>query len=1505
MNTPGNLRTPSETPGSLNPAARVRRPVRTLLAHLSVVLIGARCAAGATVTLTNSDALNTSSFAAGLGVTNWDSGLPPAAGDDYVVPGGRTLRTPTNGAPPAAYTFGGNSLLLAGSLLMKGSNRVTISSLTLSNGAVQNGDPGVTPKITRIAGAINVLTNAALRPTDTNRTLEVTATLSGTGNLTVSDRGVVKLSGSHSYSGPMTTTGTLLDMDGTVSLRPSALIVGKDSSTVSGQTNFYGGGTNLVRAGGSLNVGYGSGGDLRVGWRTSSNITNNPTGLLDVSAQSSFDANVGNFIIGYSQAASTGTPASALGLVYLATNNTIVATNIIMGDTIEGTHPSQQRLVLGSGSNYIDTPVMVIGARKQRVALTLPAGGSLLLTNSASGRTDLTVGGNNISTSANPTDLADLTGGPLIASLGNLIVGQKSGANTGGVQATLTLATNSANNVDVNDVTLGSMAGNVSGTTSASGTLNLNGGSFRVNNSITLASYDNSGLGAANGTLNLNAGALSVGGDILDGNGNATLNVNGGLLDLQPAGDGSPGSVNVDTLVVNGTITNAGSITATDVRGSGSVVNQTGVTVVSGTLDPGTSTTAGTLKLGSLTLSPAATLRFNLTNSTTVGSGVNDLLDITGDVDLGNASLNIVQLSSGLAVGTYRLANYTGEALNTLLLPNVGRYTLSLTTDTGTSPKHLNLDVTGNPFSLLWGGELGSPWDINTTQNWTNQLNNPDFFFDNDTVLFNDVSLNPYVTLDVTVQPGNVVFSNNVNAYTLAGSGKITGPTGLAKQGTGTLTLSTSNDFTGPVTLNGGLLIAGNGGALGATNSGTTIAGGATLDVNDQNFGSEVFHVQGAGYDGNGAIVNNDLANLNGARNATRCVVLDGNTTVGGLNRWDVRGTGAASSAFVQGGSYSLTKTGGSTLALTAGCDVNMGDLVISQGNVAFEGASTINTNFDVSVGSDATFTLYQLATPMGRNVILADRSTLHSSTGTTAQNQVSGSITLTGVSRLSAASGQSLTLTGPVTGPGQFVKVQSGTVILVSPANDWFGGTTISNGVLQVGNGLLNASLPAAAAVITNYGTLMYNVAAATTVTTAHEITGTGGVTKRGDGILALTISNSFTGPVNTGTGDPLVGGVIRFLNSAGFGDPSVSKTVSVIRAEIRLEGGVPIPPSLYFQTSAQTNISGGGFGLVAFRNVAGTNTISNSIELIGGAGSSEYSSDAGLLTFDGPIFLGNTSSRSAIYSGLGNGVVNGQLSDQVTSALTVEKRGPGTWTLTAANVYTGSTLVGGGTLIISGSIGGSGVTVSSGTLAGAGTINAPVTVQTTGTLSPGASPDTLTINDNLTLQGTTLMEVGRNGSRLTNDLVTGVGICTYGGLLVVTNVGSSPLQPGDSFQLFAASSRNGSFTNIVYPTGYNWTNSLSPDGRVGVESVAAPSTPPNFPPGAIATLPDGNISLTATGAVGTPFRLWASTNVMLTPITDTWTLLSNSTITVSPFTLTDLTATNCPQRFYRFSAP
>jgi len=68
---------------------------------------------------------------------------------------------------------------------------------------------------------------------------------------------------------------------------------------------------------------------------------------------------------------------------------------------------------------------------------------------------------------------------------------------------------------------------------------------------------------------------------------------------------------------------------------------------------------------------------------------------------------------------------------------------------------------------------------------------------------------------------------------------------------------------------------------------------------------------------------------------------------------------------------------------------------------------------------------------------------------------------------------------------------------------------------------------------------------------------------------------------------------------------------------------------------------------------------------------------------------------------------------------------------------------------------------------------------------------------------------------------------------------------------------------------------------------------------------LGDGNFQFNFTGGTGQNYRVWASTNVALTPITTTWNLLDSGTFGGSPVIFTDIQATNFPQRFYILTVP
>ena len=70
-------------------------------------------------------------------------------------------------------------------------------------------------------------------------------------------------------------------------------------------------------------------------------------------------------------------------------------------------------------------------------------------------------------------------------------------------------------------------------------------------------------------------------------------------------------------------------------------------------------------------------------------------------------------------------------------------------------------------------------------------------------------------------------------------------------------------------------------------------------------------------------------------------------------------------------------------------------------------------------------------------------------------------------------------------------------------------------------------------------------------------------------------------------------------------------------------------------------------------------------------------------------------------------------------------------------------------------------------------------------------------------------------------------------------------------------------------------------------------------------AQLSNGNFQFSIAGTQGADYRVWATTNITLTPIIGTWNLLSSGTFGVGPVMFIDSLATNFPQRFYIITTP
>jgi autotransporter-associated beta strand protein len=256
--------------------------------------------------------------------------------------------------------------------------------------------------------------------------------------------------------------------------------------------------------------------------------------------------------------------------------------------------------------------------------------------------------------------------------------------------------------------------------------------------------------------------------------------------------------------------------------------------------------------------------------------------------------------------------------------------------------------------------------------------------------------------------------------------------------------------------------------------------------------------------------------------------------------------------------------------------------------------------------------------------------------------------------------------------------------------------------------------------------------------------------------------------------------------------------------------------------------------------------------------------------------------------------------------AGLSLVKTGPGTLNLTGWSDYGGSTAVSAGTLVIEGEIG-SGtneVSVAAGTLAGTGMILDAVTVQPGGTLAPGVGGiGALTITSSLLLEGTVAVDIAKDGADITNDVVQGVSDLTYGGTLVVSLSGATPLALNDRVQLFSAQTYSGVFSDI-WPApgiGLAWDSSrLALDGTLGVIASSVNMTRTN-----LTCVPGGRTVTLGWPRDHTGWRLLVQTNHLSSGVSANpadWEMVPGSNLTNNMVLPIDLAR---QAQFYRLVYP
>lgn len=947
---------------------------------------------------------------------------------------------------------------------------------------------------------------------------------------------------------------------------------------------------------------------------------------------------------------------------------------------------------------------------------------------------------------------------------------------------------------------------NQAGGATANNTFNLNGGTLTIaqvitnnNNGTAVFNFNGGTLKAANaGTNFVDLGGASqtakvlAGGALIDTNGyNVTIPeklLSGAVSDggLTKSGTGTltlsaANTYNGATAVNAGSLilTSTGSLATSGVTvagtaslgGSGSIA---GSVTSAGQLLPGGPSTIGTLTIGNgLSLSAGnIALDLNGTNNAT-GAGINDLLAVTGNVSVSGVVIISPSFSSTPAASTsYTFGTYTGTLTGG---SNFAAGSRAITLDTATAGQ-LKFTYTGAASgNLNWSSTNSSDWDVVNSLNWTNTgTSSTDRFYQNDTVTFDNTSgLQTSVVVNTTILPGSVVVNSDStgNNYTFSGTGGLGGGSSLTKSGTSTLTLSTSNSYTGATSITGGTLqlngslggsaiTVASGATLNESSTGSigggaslTIAGTATLagintysGATNVNSGGSLSVNSSAALGGAGSSLTLDNGTLTTTNsglftNGARAITIGSG---GGTININSSGTAGTGQFFINTnntllGSGALTVTGNGTLGSTGAGNFRVGSTNSFNGSIALQSggsfeygvANAVASTTTVSLGNEGEIISNNNSVPLAITVNGGTNSVLSFGNGNA--GNFTGGVTLNANGTVALRDWynpgvvRSGTISGAITGSGDLaVNSGSGTggTLTLSGANSFTGNLSATGGsnvtiggAGQMGGGSYAGNISMTGGTFTHAGSASQSL--------TGVISGTGSVAASGAGILTLTGANTFSGKTTINAGGTLS---VSSLNSVAGGSSSSSlgAPVTVANGTIDMTGAAGNGTLIYTGTGETTDR--------VINLAAGANAGLSAILDQSGSGNLKFTSN---LTATG----GQTHTLVLKGSTSGTGEISGAIVDNSgTNKTSLSKQGTGTWTLSGNSTYTGATTVNAGKLVVNGNISTSVTTVSgSGTLGGSGTVGALVATSG-GIVAPGNSPGILNAGDTDLQSGSTL---------------------------------------------------------------------------------------------------------------------------------------------------------------------
>lgn len=660
---------------------------------------------------------------------------------------------------------------------------------------------------------------------------------------------------------------------------------------------------------------------------------------------------------------------------------------------------------------------------------------------------------------------------------------------------------------------LSGVAGNIRGGNSATGTTTVEVGNLGLDSII--GSNFNNGATKVLALKKVGTGSLTLSGGA---NYSGATNVNAGTLAFTTV----PKTLGASAFTVadGATLSVKAAAAGTTMLPTGSLTfGASNLSLDFSLLTP----TVTQISTGALTLNGALTV--NLSGTTALSSGTYKLIDYTTLAGPGT-----------LPTGSFTIGNRsTAVIVNNTVDTSID---LVVTTDT---PKWTGLD------SGAW--VVGS---TGTSSNWKLGVSGAvTDYLENDQVLFDDTATGiKAIVIDTTsVFPSVTTFNTSTAAYSLSGTAGIAAGS-FVKSGTGSVTITNANTYTGATNINAGTLQLGNGTSNGSISSTSSVTNNGTLAYNlaaDQtaNYpisgsgivtktGTGVLTLSGANTYSGGSTLNSGVINLIGNGTlGTGQIALAAGTTLKIDKNLAVANTVTGSGAIVNTGS--LTNTG--DFSGFSGTFTHNSSVV----SVAFNSASTTSQN-----------AAYVIAAPQGsiQGFIAGgngDYTLKLGSLSGVADSLFRGGLTATGTTTLEIGNlGTDTEFAGSVTnGTSKILavtKVGSGTLTL-SGASSYTGNTLVNGGTLSV-----TGSLSAASSVTVSSGATLKGGG-----TVAGAVTSSGTVAPGvGAGTLttgAATLSGTLAIEIDGATGDKLLSsgainltGVALTVNllSGGFSQPS-----------------------------------------------------------------------------------------------------------------------------------------------------------------------------------------------------------------------------------------------------------------------------------------------------------------------------------------------------------------------------